>query len=233
MRELERDLPANATLSTPAAPGYLAIVGKGRAGRALALAARAAGAEVDLHGRGEAPEIPSAAGAAVLLCVPDAEIAAACEAIAPGLPPGTPVGHVSGAAGLTALGAASERGLPVFSLHPLQTIPANDADLAGAACAIAGSDPQATGLARSLAEALGMSPFDVADPDRAAYHAAAAMASNFLVTLEESAAELLARAGVASPRETLAPLVLRAAANWADTGGEALTGPIARGDGTR
>ena len=56
------------------------------------------------------------------------------------------------------------------------------------------------------------------------------MASNFLITLEESAAQLLAAAGVKSPREVLAPLVLRSAANWADAGVDALTGPIARGD---
>ena len=37
-------------------------------------------------------------------------------------------------------------------------------------------------------------------------------------------------AGVQDAREVLAPLVLRSAANWADAGAEALTGPIARGD---
>ena len=65
------------------------------------------------------------------------------------------------------------------------------------------------------------------ESDRAAYHAAASIASNFLVTLEESAAELLAAAGVEDARELLAPLVLRTAANWAERGGAALTGPIA------
>ncbi len=75
-----------------------------------------------------------------------------------------------------------------------------------------------------------MRPFEVAEESRAAYHAAAAIASNFLVALEESAGELLARAGVAEPREILAPLVLRSAANWAERGEAALTGPIARGD---
>ena len=49
MRELERDLPAipeNATLDEPAAPGNLAIVGPGRAGRSIAAAAEAARIEV-------------------------------------------------------------------------------------------------------------------------------------------------------------------------------------------
>jgi predicted short-subunit dehydrogenase-like oxidoreductase (DUF2520 family) len=75
-----------------------------------------------------------------------------------------------------------------------------------------------------------MRPFTVPEEHRAAYHAAAAMASNFLVALEESAGELLSRAGVEEARELLAPLVLRTAANWAEDGADALTGPIARGD---
>ena len=65
---------------------------------------------------------------------------------------------------------------------------------------------------------------------RAAYHAAASIASNLLVALEESSAELLGRIGIEDARELLAPLVLRTAANWAERGPEALTGPIARGD---
>ncbi len=75
-----------------------------------------------------------------------------------------------------------------------------------------------------------MRPFEVADADRAAYHAAASIASNFLVALEESAVELLEATGVADARELLAPLVLQTAANWSERGAEALTGPIARGD---
>jgi predicted short-subunit dehydrogenase-like oxidoreductase (DUF2520 family) len=75
-----------------------------------------------------------------------------------------------------------------------------------------------------------MHPFEVAEENRAAYHAAATMAANFLVALEEDAADLLRSAGVAEPRELLVPLVLRSAANWSERGREALTGPIARGD---
>jgi predicted short-subunit dehydrogenase-like oxidoreductase (DUF2520 family) len=75
-----------------------------------------------------------------------------------------------------------------------------------------------------------MRPFEVPEEHRAAYHAAASIASNLLVALEESAAALLEKAGVDDARELLAPLVLRTAANWAERGPEALTGPIARGD---
>jgi predicted short-subunit dehydrogenase-like oxidoreductase (DUF2520 family) len=75
-----------------------------------------------------------------------------------------------------------------------------------------------------------MEPFEIAEEDRAAYHAAATIASNFLFALEESAAALLGATGVTEPRTALAPLVLASAANWAEQGAAALTGPIARGD---
>jgi predicted short-subunit dehydrogenase-like oxidoreductase (DUF2520 family) len=230
MRELERDPPANATLDAPAAPAYLAIVGGGRAGSAIAAAGRDAGIDVELLGRRETPRIADPSSSAVLFCVPDPSIREACALIAHALDAGTSVGHVSGATPLGALAAAAARGCPTFSLHPLQTIPDGGADLAGAPAAVTGSNARALEVARGLAVALGMRPFEIAESDRAAYHAAAAIASNFLVALEESAAGLLAEAGVDDPRGTLAPLVLRTAENWAGAGGGALTGPIARGD---
>ena len=65
--------------------------------------------------------------------------------------------------------------------------------------------------------------------DRAAYHAAASVATNFLVTLEAAAERLAASAGVT--RQMLAPLVRATVENWATLGPErALTGPVARGD---
>ncbi len=74
-----------------------------------------------------------------------------------------------------------------------------------------------------------MTPFEIADEDRAAYHAAASVASNLLVALEGAAERLAATAGV--PREALAPLVRASVDNWARHGAQrALTGPIARGD---
>lgn len=207
-------------------PETLAILGDGRAGGSIAAAARHTGMKVSVHGRG------GGIGDArtLLFCVPDAAIREVCERIAPSLRPGTRAGHVSGATGLRALEAASAAGCETFSLHPLQTIPTPRTDLAGAPCAVSGSSPEALAFARSFAESLEMRPFDVPEGGRAAYHAAASMASNFLVALEESAAGLLDAAGVLNSREVLAPLVLRTAANWVDAGAAALTGPIARGD---
>jgi predicted short-subunit dehydrogenase-like oxidoreductase (DUF2520 family) len=195
----------------------VAIVGHGRLGSALSGALRAAGVPVEGPlGRG------SDGGGAdlVLLCVPDGEIAAAAAHVAPG----RLVGHCSGATTLAPL-APHE----AFSLHPLMTVPDEGAEFAGATAAIAGSTPRALDAARSLSEALGMRPVEVADEDRAAYHAAASIASNFLVTLEAAAEQLAATAGI--DRDHLAPLVRTTVENWAQHGAErALTGPIARGD---
>jgi predicted short-subunit dehydrogenase-like oxidoreductase (DUF2520 family) len=196
----------------------IAIVGAGRLGSALVTALPATGLRVEGPlGRGADPRDVDA----VLLCVPDGEIAAAAAAVAPGVP----VGHCSGANGLTVLG-----GHEAFAFHPLMTIPREGAPpFAGAGAAIAGSTPRALAVARELAGRLGMRPMTVADEDRAAYHAAASIASNFLVTLEGAAERLANTAGVG--RVHLAPLVRAAVEDWARLGAsDALTGPIARGD---
>jgi predicted short-subunit dehydrogenase-like oxidoreductase (DUF2520 family) len=78
-----------------------------------------------------------------------------------------------------------------------------------------------------------MTPFEIDDEGRAAYHAAASVASNFLVTLGATAERIAAAAGLEpqQARELLAPLVRRTAENVAALGPErALTGPVARGD---
>jgi predicted short-subunit dehydrogenase-like oxidoreductase (DUF2520 family) len=192
----------------------IAIVGAGRLGTTLAAALGAPGP----LGRGA-----DARGATtVLLAVPDAEIAAAAAAVEAG----PLVGHCSGATGLDVL-APHE----AFSLHPLMTVPAGASPdvLTGAGCAVDGSTPRALAAAHELAGRLGMRATRVAEEDRAAYHAAASVASNFLVTLEGAAERLAASAGV--ERALLVPLVRAAVENWAARGAEeALTGPIARGD---
>ena len=182
----------------------IAVVGPGRLGTALSAALRDAGLTVEGPlGRGEAPTAP-----VVLLCVPDGEIENAHSG------GGHVVGHCSG---------ASPLGRCDFSLNPLMTVPETGARFAGVPAAIAGH-----AVARELAERLGMVPFSVAEEDRAAYHAAAAMASNFLVILESAAERVAGTAGV--ERATLVPLVRATVDNWAAHGRAALTGPIARGD---
>jgi predicted short-subunit dehydrogenase-like oxidoreductase (DUF2520 family) len=186
-------------------------------GTALAAALRASGADVrGPLGRGES--VPSAD--VVLLCVPDREIASAAGVV----PAGPLVGHVSASAPLDLL-APHER----FSLHPLLSVVGAGAQFDGAYCAIDGSSETALDAARGIASALGMRVKVVPREQRPLYHAAASVASNFLITLEGAAERLASAVGL--EREALVPLVHATVENWARQGARAaLTGPIARGD---
>lgn len=203
------------------------IVGGGRMGAALQAALTAARGTGDAAALRVDAVLPLAGRGAdgsgadlVLLAVPDAAIPAAAAAIRPG----PIVGHLSGMTGLDALAPHH-----ALSLHPLLSVTGADTRFAGAHAAVAGTTADALAAARALAALLGMHPFEVADADRAAYHAAASLAANSLVALEWVAERLAATAGV--PREALAPLARAALENWATSGAHAaLTGPIARGD---
>ncbi len=198
--------------SGPPLPLRLAIVGNGRMGTALVRRLR--GAEGPF-GRG----FDGSGFDAVLLAVPDGQITAASASILGDVL----VGHTSGASGIDLLGDRER-----FGVHPLLTVTGPSTVFRGAAAAVAGSSERAMSIARLIVESLQMQPFAVDDADRAAYHAAASIGANFLVTLADAAERLAATSG--TPRSALAPLVLAAAANWSRLGGAALTGPIARGD---
>ena len=182
------------------------VIGRGRAGSALAARLRERGVEL----RDDGAEL-------VLLCVPDraiAEVAATVE-------PGPWVAHVSGATPLAALDPHVRR----FSLHPLQTLTLDRGpeQLDGAWAGVTADTEEARALARELAATLGLRPFDLDDGARTLYHAGAAIASNYLVTLYRAAASLFEDAG--APPEALVPLMTRTIEN-----GFQLTGPISRGD---
>lgn len=153
----------------------------------------------------------------VLLCVPDraiAEVAAQVQL-------GPWIAHVSGATPLGALDPHIRR----FGLHPLQSFSKSRGpeQLDGVWGAVTAESAEARAAARELAVLLGLRPFDLDDDARAAYHAGAAVASNYLVTLRSAARSLLEAAG--APPEALDPLIR----GVVDSGFE-LTGPIARGD---
>ncbi len=153
----------------------------------------------------------------VLLCVPDRAIAE----VAAGIERGPWVAHVSGATPLAALEPHVRR----VSVHPLQTftLGRGSEQLDGAWAAVTAENDEARALGRELATTLGLRPFDLADDARVLYHAGAAIASNYLVTLYRAAARLFEDAG--APPEALVPLMTRTIEN-----GFQLTGPIARGD---
>jgi len=187
------------------------VVGTGRAGGAIA--ARLAERGLTVHAGRE----PLADADLVLLAVPDASIADVAQQV----PIGPWLAHVSGATSLRALDPHVRR----FSVHPLQTLTRERGpeQLDGAWAAVTAETDEARTSARWLANTLGLHTFDLADADKPLYHAGAAMASNFLVTLHQAAARLLEESG--APSEALVPLMTRTIEN-----GFVLTGPIARGD---
>jgi predicted short-subunit dehydrogenase-like oxidoreductase (DUF2520 family) len=182
------------------------VVGAGRVGSAIA--ARLAERGVEL--REDGAEL-------VLLCVPDTAIADAARSV----DPGPWIAHVSGATPLAALDPHQRR----FGLHPLETFTRTRGpeQLDGAWAAVTAETDKARELGFELARVLGLEPFELADEARPLYHAGAAIASNYLVTLHRVAAELFAAAG--APPEALTPLMRRTIDN-----GFELTGPIERGD---
>ena len=183
------------------------VIGRGRVGTAFAARLQERGVEL----RDDDAEL-------TLLCVPDTAIREVARGLSPG--PGW-IGHVSGATPLSALDPHERR----FSLHPLQTFTRarGPEQLDGAWAAVTAETDEARERALDLARTLGLKPFELADADRPLYHAGAAMASNFLVTLHEAASSLVAAAG--APPEALEPLMRRTIEN-----GFELTGPIERGD---
>ena len=183
------------------------VIGRGRVGSAVAARLEERGVVLREDG-----------AAIVLLCVPDSAIAstAECQTLAVS----QWVGHTSGATPIAALPHPRR-----FGLHPLQTFTTsgNPAQLDGAYAAVTGETEEALEVGRALATLLGLTPFDLDEEDRAVYHAGAAIASNYLVTLHRAASELFAEAG--APPAGLDPLMRRVIGN-----GFELTGPIARGD---
>lgn len=169
----------------------------------------------------------------VFLTVPDSAIAGTCAAI-PWSPKHIAV-HCSGASSLDVLSAATQSGATVGCLHPLQTFPSRSPQperFDGISCGIEGAEP-AGSLLEQMAKDLRAAPFRLEGVDRARYHAAAVMASNFVVALAEAGGRLWELAGLdpASSREALAPLMLAAAKNISTMDlAAALTGPVARGD---
>ena len=181
------------------------VIGSGRVGSAVSARLRERGVAVADHGQ------------LVLLCVPDDAIAAVAAAVAEG----PWVAHVSGATPLSALGPHRRR----FSMHPLQTFTRarGPEQLDGAWAAVTAESAEARSAGFWLAETLGLKPFELADDVRPLYHAGAAIASNYLVTLHAVASELFRAAG--APPEALVPLMRRTIENDFE-----LTGPIERGD---
>lgn len=229
------------------------VAGPGRVGMSLAKAFAAAGLScAGIYGGAYADKKAKLLGVplvtpgemaqradVIFICVPDRAIGEAAEALAEeavrcGIDvQGKFAYHVSGSAQCDVLAPLAELGMETGSLHPLQSFAAPRDSLANIGMAVDGT-PKAQALANDLARLAGAVPFNVPAEERAAYHAAACFCSNYAVTVVALAQKLLSR-WAASEEEAfklLLPLFNGTANNLqnADTAGQALTGPIARGD---
>ena len=204
------------------------VVGPGRAGGALSLALTQVGWTVlDPVYHGEPLADAATDVDLLIIATPDAAIAEVASAIIPRAT--AVVAHLSGAQGLGVL----EPHLHRAALHPLTSMPTVELGAQrlrnGAWFAVDGNTDVARVCSESVATGLGGRSFRVDDDNRAAYHAAAAIASNHVVALLGSVDRISSSVGV--PLEAYLELVRASIDNIEDLGvADALTGPVARGD---
>jgi predicted short-subunit dehydrogenase-like oxidoreductase (DUF2520 family) len=232
-----------------------AVIGAGKVGKALACLLARAGYEF-LGVSSRSMESARAArrfvgsGAAVadaarltpkadlvFITTPDTAIASVCEGLAQGgaLTPGAVVAHCSGALPSSVLESARAAGCHVGSLHPCQAVAsAGEAVrvLPGSYCCIEG-DLAAVEALEEVARVLHMQIVKVPTSAKPLYHAAACVASNYLVALQHAAVRLQQAAGIGREEalQCLLPLMKGTVSNIERAGlPDALTGPIERGD---
>ena len=216
------------------------VLGAGSAGASFAHGLRRAGVEVLVWNRspragadrsGDLPTDLDRASLA-LVAVSDGAIGGMATAMAAlaALPP--VVLHCAGRLGAEALAPLAARGVATGSVHPLQSL-RGDADvLQGAFCAVEGS-PRAVLAARAVVAAVGGRSVTLPPGEKAAYHAAAVLSANFLVTLGAGGVTLLEAIGVPADdaRAMLVPLLRGTLGHFATRlPRDALTGPMARRD---
>jgi len=232
-----------------------AIIGAGKVGSALArlLAERgyqfigaasrsmeSARAACSFAGTGQATTDPTELtpeADLVFITTPDEVIGTVCAHLghARALKERSVVAHCSGALPSSVLADARACGAHPGSLHPLQTFASAEQAvglLPGSWCCIEGDEAAAEAL-RRVAASLNMHTLTVRTELKPLYHAAAVVASNYLVALQNAALKLAAAAEIerGDAFHALLPLVRGTVDNIQTLGiPAALTGPIARGD---
>jgi len=169
----------------------------------------------------------------VFVTTPDDIIASATDAVR--WHAGQSVVHCSGAASVDILESARHAGAQVGGFHPLQTFASVTGaleNLPGSTFAVEAQGPLYDVLAQMARDLDGQS-VRLTAADKALYHAAAVIVSNYTVALMKMATELWCGFDVDTATATRALLpLLRGTVNNIDKIGlpDCLTGPIARGD---
>ena len=143
--------------------------------------------------------------------------------------------HCSGNKSSGILKPLKDKGASVASFHPLQTFTAQSvaSDFEGIYIDMEG-DNKAIATLENIATAIGAQPMLISAEAKPYLHAAAVMASNNLVGLVEAATQIAALGGIEKndAQNALMPLIKQTVENIisSDDIGQALSGPVARGD---
>ena len=171
-----------------------------------------------------------------MLAVPDSELAGVAERLSRShvLDDRTTVFHCSGAQSSALLAPCAEQGAHIASVHPLLSFadPAQVVRDFHCHCSIEG-DPGAVSMLSLAFGRIGAEVMQIPTESKLRYHAAAVIASNYLVTLTEQALLVIEGAGLTREqgRELLLPLMHQTLGNLDRLEPkDALTGPVARGD---
>ncbi len=173
----------------------------------------------------------------VFITTPDNAIADTCNSIAEndGFGKDAVVLHCSGVFPSTILLSAKRCGVSVGSMHPLQSFASAEIEqnpFQDIIISVEG-DAAAVNAAGKIATDLGATCLTIQTEAKTLYHASAAVASNYLVTLLDLALRLIEASGISGPDaiKVLKPLIEGTLANVERVGViKALTGPIVRGD---
>jgi predicted short-subunit dehydrogenase-like oxidoreductase (DUF2520 family) len=140
--------------------------------------------------------------------------------------------HTSGALSSEVLSPLATEGWSVGSVHPLISVPDQNAPISGAFWSVEG-DQRAVRLAKALVLDLAGISFSIPTAEKPLYHAAAVMTSGSVTALFDVALEMLVASGLTrkTARRVLQPLLVSTVQNLEtkDTS-QALTGTFSRGD---
>jgi predicted short-subunit dehydrogenase-like oxidoreductase (DUF2520 family) len=175
----------------------------------------------------------------ILICTPDDVISSVCSDIFSGKSKDFKnyyAIHFSGSKSLEVLNSARAAGAEIASIHPLKSFASIEEaikSLPGTIFGITYSSKESKKIAEFLVKSMGGEIIEVEDNKKPLYHAAACVASNYLVTLINYAVLIHKKMGI-KPEDSLKGLmglVEDTVSNIKKMGTEkSLTGPIARGD---
>ena len=172
----------------------------------------------------------------ILITTPDDIILSVCKDIARSpLIKGKYIFHMSGAGGLDLLDPARKAGAAVASIHPLQSFSSIDNAIQNIPSSYFGitADAKAKTRAETIVLALGGKPIYISSKQKSLYHAAACVASNYLVSLLNVVESIYQSIGISEKdaKKAYLPLIYGSLKNIEFSGSiQALTGPIVRGD---